>query len=254
MELLLGFVIAALIAMTGVGAGTITAPLLILFLRVPVAQAVGTALAFSAAVKLVVVPIQVVRKNVVWRTLALMLLTGIPGVVLGTVLFRHAMRFDGNRFWLYLALGAMIAASSAWHIYRHFRPAALSDSRASQPGWLAAAMLPIGMEVGFSSSGAGAMGTMALMSLTPLDASAVVGTDLAFGLILSLIGGTLHLAGGGLDIPLLTRLILGGVIGAMTGTILASRIPARTLRLALSVWLFAIGVQLCWQAAVLAGG
>jgi len=44
MELLLGFLIAALIAMTGVGAGTITAPLLILFLHVPVPEAVGTAL------------------------------------------------------------------------------------------------------------------------------------------------------------------------------------------------------------------
>jgi hypothetical protein len=253
MELLLGFVIAALIAMTGVGAGTITAPLLILFLRVPVAQAVGTALAFSAAVKLVVVPIQIVRKKVVWRTLGLMLLTGIPGVVLGTLLFRRAIRFDAGRFWLYLALGAMIAASSAWHIYRHFRPASLRDKDRSRPGWLAAAMLPIGMEVGFSSSGAGAMGTMALLSLTPLDAAAVVGTDLAFGLCLSLIGGTLHLASGGLDTPLLTRLILGGLLGAMAGTILASRIPARSLRLGLSVWLFAIGVQLCWQAAVLAG-
>ena len=45
MELLLGFAIATLIAITGVGAGTLIAPLLILFLHVPVAEAVGTALA-----------------------------------------------------------------------------------------------------------------------------------------------------------------------------------------------------------------
>jgi hypothetical protein len=253
MELLLGFLIAALIAMTGVGAGTITAPLLILFLRVPVPQAVGTALAFSAAVKLVVVPVGIVRKQVVWRTLGLMLLTGIPGVILGTVLFRQVVRFDADRFWLYLALGTMIAASSAWHIFRHFRPPSLDEKRHSRPAWLAAAMLPVGIEVGFSSSGAGAMGTMALLSFTRLDAGTVVGTDLAFGLCLSLIGGTLHLAGGGLDAPLLTKLILGGILGALAGTILASRIPARTMRLALSIWLFVVGVQLCWQAAALAG-
>ena len=36
MELIIGFLIAAHIAMTGVGAGTITAPMLILFLHVPV--------------------------------------------------------------------------------------------------------------------------------------------------------------------------------------------------------------------------
>src|SRR5258708_6831428 len=58
MDLLFGFLIAASIAVTGVGAGSITAPLLILFLHVPVPEAVGTALVYSAAVKLVVVPIQ----------------------------------------------------------------------------------------------------------------------------------------------------------------------------------------------------
>jgi len=65
MEVLLGFGIAALIAMTGVGAGTITAPLLILFLHLPVEAAVGTALAYSAAVKLVVVHVQIWRKQVI---------------------------------------------------------------------------------------------------------------------------------------------------------------------------------------------
>jgi uncharacterized membrane protein YfcA len=113
-------------------------------------------------------------------------------------------------------------------------------------------MLPVGAEVGFSSSGAGALGSIALLSLTRLDAAQVVGTDLAFGLCLSLVGGGLHLAGGGLDAGLLTRLIIGGLIGAVAGTTLAPRIPARTMRLALSVWLFAIGIELCWQAATLA--
>ena len=252
MELLLGFVIAALIAMTGVGAGTVTAPLLILFLRVPVAQAVGTALVFAAAVKLVVVPVQIWQKNVVWRTLGVMLLTGVPGVMLGTLLFEHAVRLDADRFWVYLALGIMIAVSSAWHIFRHFRPRALETRRQPRPGWLAAAMLPVGVEVGFSSSGAGALGTLALLSLTRLDAAAVVGTDLAFGLCLSVIGGGMHLAGGGVDGPLLGKLIAGGLVGALAGTTLASRIPARAMRLALAVWLLVIGVQLCWHAAALA--
>jgi uncharacterized membrane protein YfcA len=253
MELLLGFVIAALIAMTGVGAGTITAPLLILFLHVPVAIAVGTSLAFSAAVKLVVVPVQMWRHKVEWRTLGLMLVTGVPGVVVGTIFFQRAVHFDADKFWLYLALGGMIAFSSAWHIFRHFRPAVLNENRQPRPRWLATAMLPVGMEVGFSSSGAGALGTIALLSLTRLETATVVGTDLAFGLCLSLIGGGLHLAGGGLDAALLIKLISGGLIGALAGTILASHIPARTMRLALSLWLFTIGVQLCWQAAALAG-
>jgi uncharacterized membrane protein YfcA len=248
MELLFGFGIAALIAMTGVGAGTITAPLLILFLHLPVEAAVGTALAYSAAVKLVVVPVQIWRRKVIWRTLGVMLATGIPGVALGSLIFRRVTLNPGNTLWLYLVLGSMIATSSAWHIYRHFRPASLRADRVSHPGWLALAMLPVGAEVGFSSSGAGALGTVALLGLTPLDAPRIVGTDLAFGLCLSLIGGTMHLSHGGLDPTLLTNLILGGVLGAVVGTGLASRIPVRTMRLALSLWLFAMGVQLCWQA------
>jgi len=247
-EVLLGFLIAALIAMTGVGAGTITAPLLILFLHVPISIAVGTALAYSAAVKLVAVPVQIARRNVVWRTAGVMLLTGIPGVVLGTMLFRHIARNPANTIWLYLALGAMIAGISAWHVYRHFRPRKNVAGRSNRPAWLAAAMLPVGAEVGFSSSGAGALGTLALMGLTRLEAQQIVGTDLAFGLCLSLIGGGMHLGYGGFDPALLTRLITGGVFGAIAGASLAPRVPARIMRLALSLCLLGIGAQLCWQA------
>ena len=249
MELLLGFLIAALIAMTGVGAGTVTAPLLILFLGVPVPEAVGTALAYSAAVKLLVVPVQIARKNVMWRTLGVMLATGIPGVVLGSILFRRVVAEHQNTLWLYLALGTMIAFSSGWHIYRHFRPAkTLSSERRNKFGWLAALMLPVGAEVGFSSSGAGALGTLSLMGLTNLDAPRIVGTDLAFGLCLSLLGGGMHLGYGGLNGGLLTQLIIGGVFGALVGTGIASKVPPRAMRLALSLWLLVLGVQIFWHA------
>jgi uncharacterized protein len=248
MELVLGFLIAALIALTGVGAGTITAPMLILFLHVPVPEAVGTALVYSAAVKVIVVPVQIWRRQVDWRVLGVMLLSGIPGVVTGVYFFQKIVRGQGNTLWLYLALGSMIVVSSAWHIYRHFRPATQREQRTNHPGWLAAVMLPVGAEVGFSSSGAGALGTVALLGLSKLDIPMVVGTDLCFGLCLALIGGGFHLSQGGVDATLLTHLIVGGVAGALVGTGLAPRIPARAMRLALSLWLFALGMQLCWQA------
>ena len=248
MELILGFAIAVLIAITGVGAGSLIAPLLILFLHVPVAEAVGTALVYSAAVKLVAVPAQIWRRQVAWRILAIILATGIPGVAIGSFIFQRVAHNQANSFWLYLALGIMIAVSSAWHIYRHFRPPSALAQRSNSPGWLAVVMLPIGAEVGFSSSGAGALGTLALLGLTPLDARRIVGTDLAFGLCLALVGGTLHLQSAGLNSVLLGNLIVGGVFGALVGTGLASRIPVRSMRLALSLWLFIMGLQLCWHA------
>ena len=74
MDFVIGFLIAVVIALTGVGAGVITAPLLILFLHVPLEVAVSTALAYSAVVKLIVVPVQVVRRQVNYRVLGFMLL------------------------------------------------------------------------------------------------------------------------------------------------------------------------------------
>ncbi|HEY1580122.1 MAG TPA: sulfite exporter TauE/SafE family protein [Terracidiphilus sp.] len=248
MELILGFAIAVLIAITGVGAGSLIAPLLILFLHVPVAEAVGTALVYSAAVKIVVVPVQIWKRQIAWRTLAIILASGIPGVALGSLIFQRVAHNQANNVWLYLALGLMIAISSAWHVYRHFRPATGPERRSDSPGWLAAVMLPIGAEVGFSSSGAGALGTLALLGLTPLDVRRVVGTDLAFGLCLSLVGGTLHLHSAGLDATLVINLVVGGVLGGVVGTGLASHIPVRAMRLALALWLFVMGIQLCWHA------
>jgi hypothetical protein len=177
-----------------------------------------------------------------------MLLAGVPGVVLGALFFQRMVRIQGHTLWLYLALGAIIVLSSGWHIYRHFRPADTSRKRVSHPWWLALIMFPVGAEVGFSSSGAGALGTVALLGLTALDVPRIVGTDLSFGLCLSLIGGGMHLSQGGVNSVLLTNLIVGGVAGALVGTGLSTRIPARPMRLALSLWLFALGVQLCWQA------
>lgn len=248
MELLLGFAIAVLIAITGVGAGSLIAPLLILFLHVPVAAAVGTALVYSAAIKLLVIPVQAYRRQIDWRTLGIILATGLPGVAIGSFFFQRIAHNQANNIWLYLALGLMIVTSSAWHIYRHFRPPTEIAQRTNSPGWLALLMLPIGAEVGFSSSGAGALGTLALLGLTPLDIRRVVGTDLAFGLCLSLVGGMLHLRTAGIDSTLLLNLIVGGVLGGLVGTGLASRIPVRAMRLALSLWLLAMGLQLCWHA------
>ena len=248
MELILGFAIAVVIAITGVGAGSLIAPLLILFLRVPVAEAVGTALVYSAAVKFVVVPVQIWKRRIDWKTLGLILATGLPGVAIGSFIFQRMAHNEANNFWLYMALGLMIAVSSGWHVYRHFRPAGEMARRSNSPGWLAAVMLPIGAEVGFSSSGAGALGTLALLGLTPLDARRVVGTDLAFGLCLSIVGGTLHLHSAGLNSSLVINLIVGGVLGGIVGTGLASKIPVRAMRLALSLWLLAMGVELCWRA------
>jgi hypothetical protein len=247
MELAIGFLIAFAIAVTGVGAGTITAPILVLFLHVPLALAVGTALVYSAIVKLIVVPVQMWRKQVAYRAVGYMLLGGLPGVLIGVWLFRRIVQ-HGHESILYAALGSIIVISSGWHLYKTFRGKHISQAERNRPRWLALLMLPIGAEVGFSSSGAGALGTIALLGLTTLSTAQIVGTDLAFGLCLSLVGGALHLLSQNLDSALLLKLVVGGFLGAIAGSMAAPRLPNRKLRLVLTAWLLMIGVQFCYQA------
>ena len=247
MGYVIGFLIAVVIALTGVGAGVITAPLLILFLHVPLEIAVSTALAYSAIVKLIVVPVQVVRRQVDYRVLGLMLLGGLPGVVIGSIAFKHVAA-HGPRAVLTFVLGAIILFTSGWNILRHFKPAAVARPGKDRSRLIGALMLPIGAEVGFSSSGAGALGTVALLGMTDLSAAKVVGTDLAFGLGIALAGTGVHMIGGQYAGPLLLRMAIGGVAGGIVGTVAAPKIPNRNLRLALSLWLLVIGLQFCYQA------
>src|ERR1019366_9601809 len=86
MEIALGFLTAVAIGTTGVGAGIITAPVLILFFQVPPVYAGGTALTFGVAVKVLVVPMQLARKQVDFRVLGYMLAGGLPGGIGGSLL------------------------------------------------------------------------------------------------------------------------------------------------------------------------
>jgi uncharacterized protein len=247
LDFIIGFVIAVVIALTGVGAGVITAPFLILFLHIPVEIAVTTALAYSAIVKLIVVPAQIVRRQVNYRVLGFMLLGGIPGVVLGSIWFRHVSA-AGSCSLLYAVLGAVILFASGWHIFSHFRPLGISRPSHDRSKLIGAIMFPIGAEVGFSSSGAGALGTVALLGMTDLTAAHVVGTDLAFGLVITIVGSGVHIFGGQYAQALLVKMAIGGIAGGIFGTYLAPKIPNRTLRLVLAFWLVIVGLQFCYQA------
>ena len=244
----LGFVIALAIGVTGVGGGTITVPVLMLFLHLAPDKTVGTALAFAAAVKLLVAPVYVARKQVSYRVLALTLAGGLPGLFAGLYVLR-TLHAANQTALLTVLIGVVIIVTSVVNIFRVNKNAA-REKVPDRSRWLPWVMLPIGAEVGFSSAGAGAVGTLALLNLTPLGAAQVVGTDVAFGLVLSLVGGGLQVATGSYDPVILTQLVIGGVFGALIGPNLAVWLPSRSLRVALCVWLASLGTMLCWHAAM----
>lgn len=242
MAYIIGFLIALFIALTGVGAGTITVPVLVLFLGVPASVAVGIGLMFSSAVKLILVPAQIARGNVNWRTLGYMLLGGAPGVLIGSMYLKHLIT-AGSQNLLNMLLGIILVGTAGSQLVFHFRNAKRSEEAPDRSHWMPWLMLPVGAEVGFSSAGAGALGSAALLSLTPLSPAQVVGTDIAFGFTVSLIGSGAHWFSQGASTDLLLKLVAGGVFGAIAGTLLSVRIPRRPLRLALWIWLLILGGQ-----------
>jgi uncharacterized membrane protein YfcA len=247
MQYVIGFFIALFIALTGVGAGTVTVPVLVLFLGVPAPVAVGIGLMFATAVKLFLVPAQIARRNVAWRTLAFMLAGGVPGVIIGSLFLKHLVTV-GSQNTLNALLGAILVTTAGWQLIFSFRAKKTNeDTRDRSPllGWL---MLPVGAEVGFSSAGAGALGSAALLSLTPLLPAQVVGTDIAFGFVVSLIGSGAHWFSHATNPQLLLHLIEGGIAGAIGGTILSTRVPKRPLRFALCVWLLILGGQFIFNS------
>jgi uncharacterized membrane protein YfcA len=248
LEVIVGFAIALAIALTGVGAGSMTTPILIVFLRVPPAVAVGTSLVFGAVVKVVAIPTYAWRRQVNARLLTLLLAGGIPGVLIGSVAL-NKLKNGPHQALLYTALGLIIAATAAFRLYRTYRPKRQTALTPDKSRWLPWLAFPIGAEVGFSSAGAGALGSLILLAFKNLTAAEVIGTDLCFGLGLSAVGSFIQVGAGNYDAALLLQLVIGGIAGAITGSVLAGRIAQRPLRVTLLVALIVLGFQLALHRA-----
>jgi uncharacterized membrane protein YfcA len=241
-EIVAGFLIAIGIGLTGVGAGIITAPVLMTFFHVPPAAAVGTALLFGSVTKMVIVPVYAMRRQIHIPTLSRMLAGGLPGVVLGSFILT---RLDATQHQatISLVLGATIIIFAALSLVRLLHPRA-SAPVVERPWLLGALCFPIGAEVGFSSAGSGSLASLAIMALTRLETATIVGTDVSFGLGLGLVGGGVLFSGGHDDMTVLPKLVAGGVAGAILAPNLAAHIPTRPLRIGLLAWIVFLGTQL----------
>jgi uncharacterized membrane protein YfcA len=246
MEILAGFLIALAIGATGVGAGSITAPILILFFNMPATQAVTTSLVFSLVVKLFATPIYLSRGQINFRVLAYTAGGGLPAVIIGSLLLDRLNK-DGMTRPILIIVGITVLISAMGTLWRSLSPKGVAHKPVN-PLWLPAVFAPIGFEVGFSSAGAGALGTVALMRFTTLHPSEIVGTDLAFGLLLSLFAGGIHVSTTGVPWPVLWKLLAGGVPAVLIGTQLTKVLQPRKMRLVLCLWLVYIGGQLSWRA------
>jgi uncharacterized membrane protein YfcA len=225
-EILIGLVIGFAIGVTGVGGGTLTAPALILLLGFSARAGIATALVFSATVKIWASGIYLWRREVDFRVLGYMIAGGLPGAILGASAIQRLRggRSDG---WILAIVGAIVAISAASSLFRIGKS---NPGARSRPALLPVFTFPIGLETGFSSAGAGALGSVVLFNLTALSPTTVVGTDLWFGMIISGLGGSIHALAGSCDWAALARLVPAGVVGTILGAFVSRALPAKILR------------------------
>lgn len=240
-----GFFIAFLIALTGVGAGTLTAPLLILLGFDPLLS-VGIALSVSSMIKIPTVLLHATLGTVSYKHALLMTLGGIPGVILGSLTALHLQHYLEKKYFLFF-IGVTVLAGVLINLYRLFKNV---EARTEKASYLILGSLLIGYEVGVTSAGAGALGSLLLLTFAKLESSKVVGTDLLFGLLISGTGAFIHFLGSNVDVQTTLRLVLSGVPGFVLGAHLCKTLPQKPLRLILLLLLFVVSVNLLWRACL----
>jgi uncharacterized membrane protein YfcA len=242
MNFLIGFLIAAAVGLTGIGGGSFTVPALVLLAGLTVGEAVGTAFLFAGVLRLIAAPFYLLGKQIHSRYLCLLLVGAVPGLLVGTWALRLLNRDAGSPY-VIVMLGVLLAASSSVTFVRRVQNPAFAAKNHRWLPWLA---LPIGVESGFSSAGAGALGTVLLLNYSEMTPAQVVGTDLLFGLVLAVIGSAFHWSFGSISVPILFQLLQGGIPGVVFGCLLARRVPANKLKTAVAIVAIFAGLQLVW--------
>jgi uncharacterized membrane protein YfcA len=245
MNFLLGFLIAAAVGLTGIGGGSFTVPALVLLAGLTAGEAVGTAFLFAGVLRLIAAPFYIFKKQIHARYLWLLLQGAVPGLLVGTWALRLLNRNAGSPV-VILLLGILLAASSSLTFFRRVQNHAFAGKNHRWLPWLA---LPIGVESGFSSAGAGALGTVLLLNYSEMTPAQVVGTDLLFGLVLAVLGSAFHWTFGSISMPILFELLLGGIPGVVLGCLLARSVPANKLKTVVALVAIFAGLQLVWTAS-----
>jgi uncharacterized protein len=245
MYYVVGFIIAIAVGLTGIGGGSFTVPALVLLAGLTAGEAVGTAFLFAGVLRLIAAPFYLLGKQFHSRYLWLLLQGAVPGLLVGTWALRLLNQDAGNPV-VILVLGVLLATSSSVTFIRRVQNPAFAGKNHRWLPWLA---LPIGMESGFSSAGAGALGTVLLLNYSEMTPAQVVGTDLLFGLVLALIGSAFHWTFGSISTPILSQLLLGGVPGVVFGCLLAKRVPANKLKTVVAMVAIFAGLQLVWTGS-----
>ena len=250
-QILSGFVVGAIVGITGVGGGALMTPLLVLLFGVAPATAVGTDLLYAAITKTAGVVAHARHGRIEWPIVRRLAAGSLPAalvvLLLVSTLAPGGLGAAHTTVTFFLGIALLLTALAllfrqrllAWATTRQ-RPAVTNRA---WPTILAGAVL--GVLVSLSSVGAGALGVTVLLLLYPgLAAVRIVGADLAHAVPLAFVAGLGHWWLGSIDVPLLASLLVGSLPGVWLGSHFAHRIPERVLRHLLAGMLLLAGGKL----------
>jgi len=245
MNFAIGAAIALAVGLTGIGGGSFTVPALVLIVGLSADASVGTAFVFAGVLRLLASPFYLAGKHVHGRYLWLLVQGAVPGLLIGTLFLRMMSKSTWSPA-IVVVLGVLLTASSTITFIKKAQNKNFVKKNSKWLPWLA---LPIGIESGFSSAGAGALGTVLLLNYSEMTPPEVVGTDILFGLVLAVIGSALQWKFGAIDGPVLLQLLAGGIPAVLIGCLFAKKVPARKLKLVIATIAIFAGVQLIWSGS-----
>lgn len=242
-----GAFVSFLVGLTGVGGGSLMAPILILIFGINPAVAIGTDLWFAALTKSVGGGVHHRLGSVNWQLVRRLAAGSIPVAVL-TLLWLWL--FQGGRlesvFLLRLLGGAllltsmmMVAKPKIQPALRKFKDRMGPSVRSQQLVLTVASGAVIGGLVTLTSVGAGALVAVVLAMIYPLRLATrtIVGTDIMHAVPLTIVAATGHSFLGNVDSWLLASLLIGSIPGIIVGSLVSGRVNETLVRYALAAML-----------------
>jgi uncharacterized protein len=225
----LGFVVSALVTLTGVGGGSLMTPALILVGMSPL-EAVRLDLLYVSIVKAFAAIVYGRRKEISWPTVGTLLCGGLPASLAGAWILHRSTSLLGTAR-INHVLTVLIAVVIIGAVLAHLRGFHRAPMRRWSPAGVIALGALVGFLVQFTSIGSGVIVLPILLALLPPREA--VGTDIFYGFIIALVNGLLHLRLGPPPQGALIFLLAGSVPGAWVATRFGQDIPVGTLRLTL---------------------
>ena len=267
----LGFAVGLLSGMFGVGGGFLTTPILI-FYGIPPTVAVASATTQITGASVSGALVHMRRGGVDLKMGGVMIVGGLFGSITGAVLFRLLQttgQIDlviGALYVLILGTIGVIMLKDALVALGYMTPRTTAKTGARHNRWVASlplrwrfyssglyvsplAPIALGFVAGtltvFLGIGGGFILVPAMIYLLGMAARVVIGTSLVMILAVSAATTLVHaLTTRSVDIVLAALLLVGGVIGAQYGAVLATRIKPDLLRLALAVIILLVGLRM----------